>query len=188
MPQPNLQLTNNQNINLKINMELDKQNNLIHNIAQVIELSRQQVKQTVNTSMLLCYWEIGRLIIEEEQQGASRAEYGKKQLEQISNELTQRFGKGFDTSNLRRMRQFYKEFPIRDTVCHELSWSHYRRLLRVENLQARAWYLQEAINQNWSVRALDRQISVLYYERLLVSQDKTLVKQEAEKKTEKIKP
>ncbi len=164
-------------------MELDKQNNLIHNIAQVIELSRQQVKQTVNTSMLLCYWEIGRLIVEEEQQGASRAEYGKKQLEQISHELTQRFGKGFDVTNLRGMRLFYKEFPIRDTLSLELSWSHYRRLLRVENLQARAWYLQEAINQNWSVRALDRQISVLYYERLLISQDKTLVKQEANKKT-----
>ncbi|MGP9632004.1 PDDEXK nuclease domain-containing protein [Halomonas sp. AOP43-A1-21] len=157
---------------------------LVSAITQQIEQARGQVRQAVNTAMVQSYWEIGRLIIEHEQQGNSRAEYGKQQLQQLSKQLTERLGKGFDVTNLRNMRQFYLGFPIRDAVRLELSWTHYRTLVRVENAQARDWYLQEAINQSWSARALERQISALYYERLLASQDKALVEQEAKANTQ----
>ncbi|MDG6881841.1 Uncharacterized conserved protein [Phocoenobacter uteri] len=162
-------------------------NDLTQSIAQIIEQARKQVKQTVNSAMVQCYWDIGRLLVEDEQQGQQRAEYGKYVLQNLSERLTTMYGKGFDISNLRNMRQFYLAFPIRDTLCRELSWSHYRRLIRVEDPSARQWYLQETIEQNWSVRALDRQISVLYYERLLASQNKSVVAQEAEEKTEVLK-
>ncbi|RUR35722.1 PDDEXK nuclease domain-containing protein [Vreelandella populi] len=157
---------------------------LVSAITQQIEQARGQVRQAVNTAMVQSYWEIGRLIIEHEQQGNSRAEYGKQQLQQLSKQLTERLGKGFDVTNLRNMRQFYLGFPIRDAVRLELSWTHYRTLVRVENAQARDWYLQEAINQSWSARALERQISALYYERLLASQDKALLEQEAKVNTQ----
>ncbi|KAE9530162.1 PDDEXK nuclease domain-containing protein [Testudinibacter aquarius] len=160
---------------------------LISNIANIITAARQQVRQTVNIAMVQSYWEIGRLIVEEEQQGEQRAQYGKHLLQAISQRLTEMFGKGFDVTNLRNMRLFYLAFPIRDAVRLELSWTHYRSLIRIENPQARQWYQQEAIENNWSSRALDRQISVLYYERLLASQNKALVTQEAEQKTEPLK-
>ncbi|AYF33440.1 DUF1016 domain-containing protein [Vreelandella alkaliphila] len=134
--------------------------------------------------MVQSYWEIGRLIVEHEQQGNSRAEYGKQQLQQLSQQLTERLGKGFDVRNLRNMRQFYQSFPKRNAVRTELSWTHYRTLLRIENAQARDWYLHEAINQSWSARALERQINTLYYERLLASQDKSLVEAEAQQNTQ----
>jgi len=98
------------------------------------------------------------------------------------------FGKGFDATNLRNMRRFYLMFPIQETVSLKLSWSHYNVLARVENANARSWYQQEAIQQHWSVRALDRQISKLYYERLLSSQDKAAVQAEAEQKIAEIEP
>ncbi|SJN14285.1 hypothetical protein CZ787_14380 [Halomonas citrativorans] len=157
---------------------------LVSAITQQIEQARGQVRQAVNTAMVQSYWEIGRLIIEHEQQGNSRAEYGKQQLQQLSQQLTERLGKGFDVRNLRNMRQFYQNYPKRNAVRTELSWTHYRTLLRVENAQARDWYLQETINQSWSARALERQITTLYYERLLASQDKALVEQEAKDNTQ----
>ena len=153
---------------------------LVSAITQQIEQARGQVRQAVNTAMVQSYWEIGRLIVEHEQQGNRRAEYGKQQLKQLSQQLTERLGKGFDVTNLRNMRQFYHAFPIRDAVRLELSWTHYRTLLRIENAQARDWYLHEAINQSWSARALERQISTLYYERLLASQEKSSVAAEAQ--------
>ncbi|MGB7511217.1 MAG: PDDEXK nuclease domain-containing protein, partial [Pelodictyon phaeoclathratiforme] len=125
-------------------------------------------------------WEIGRHIVEFEQGGQARAAYGKKLLSRLAESLTGEFGKGFDVSNLRYMRLFYKSFPICDTLCHELSWSHYRTMLRVDNPEARQWYMHEAAALNWSVRALDRQIGTLYYERLLLSSDKASVEAEAE--------
>ena len=152
---------------------------LASQIAAVIQQARSHVRQSVNQAMVHSYWEIGRLIVEHEQQGQARAAYGARQLAELSARLTDRFGKGFDTSNLRNMRRFYQAFPIRETVSPELSWSHYNALARVENSSARDWYLREAISQNWSSRALDRQISVLYYERLLSSKDKALVEAEA---------
>jgi predicted nuclease of restriction endonuclease-like (RecB) superfamily len=152
---------------------------LVEPVAQIIEQARGQVRQAVNSAMVHSYWHIGQMIVEHEQQGASRAEYGKQQLQQLSAQLTERLGKGFDVTNLRNMRRFYLAFPIQETVSLELSWSHYNALSRVENESARQWYLQEAQAQAWSVRALDRQISKLYYERLLASQDRALVEAEA---------
>ena len=110
--------------------------------------------------------------------------YIRAWLKQLSQQLTERLGKGFDVTNLRNMRQFYHAFPIRDAVRLELSWTHYRTLLRIENAQARDWYLHEAINQSWSARALERQISTLYYERLLASQEKSSVAAEAQQNTQ----
>lgn len=156
---------------------------LVEAIAEQIEQARGQVRQAVNAAMVQSYWHIGRLIVEDEQQGQQRAEYGKQQLQGLSKQLTERLGKGFDVRNLRNMRAFYQAFPIRNAVRTELSWTHYRTLLRVENANAREWYLQEAIIQSWSARALERQIGALYYERLLASQDKALVEAEADSQT-----
>lgn len=133
--------------------------------------------------MVQTSWQIGRLIIEHEQQGESRAAYGKQQLELLSVRLNVEFGKGFDVTNLRNMRRFYESFPIRDAVRPELSWTHYRILLRVDNPQARDWYMNETAVQNWSSRALERQIGTLYFERLLSSQEKAPVATEAIAKT-----
>jgi predicted nuclease of restriction endonuclease-like (RecB) superfamily len=156
---------------------------LVGQIAEVIAQARGLVRQSVNSAMVASYWEIGRLIVEHEQKGQARAAYGQRQLAELSARLTALFGKGFDVSNLRNMRRFHLAFPIRETVSLELSWSHYNALARVENPTARQWYRQEAIGQNWSVRALDRQISVLYYERLLSSKEQALVETEAREKT-----
>ncbi|WP_198401115.1 PDDEXK nuclease domain-containing protein [Thiomicrospira microaerophila] len=169
--------------NLRVNLDAQL-NNLVADIAQIIEQSRGHVRQAVNSAMVQSYWQIGRLIVEHEQQGESRAAYGKQQLQQLSQQLTERLGKGFDVTNLRNMRNFYLAFPIRDAVRLELSWTHYRTLLKVENPLAREWYLNETLQQSWSARALERQIHKLYYERLLASKDKALVKQEAHDKTQ----
>lgn len=159
---------------------------LLTNIRNLLIESRGKLQQTVNTVMVQTYWHIGRMILEEEQQGEQRAQYGKAQLEQIAKTLSEEFGKGFDVTNLRKMRQFYQLFPIRDSVRLELSWTHYRVLIRIENLKAREWYIAESIANNWSVRALERQISTLYYERLLSSSDKAPVIQEASEKTNEL--
>lgn len=156
---------------------------LLGNIRQVIDQARTHVQQRVNLAMVQAYWDIGRLIVENEQQGRTRAEYGAGLLQQLSQSLTADYGKGFDASNLRNMRSFYLAFPNRDTLCHKLSWSHYRTLIRLDSEPARLWYMQEAVTQGWSVRALERQIGTLYYERLLSSKDKLPVQQEAQEKT-----
>ena len=153
-------------------------------IKQVIEQARKQVKQTVNHAMVNAYWQIGRLIVEQEQQGATRAEYGKTQLALLSTQLTAQFGKGYSSRNLRNMRSFYLAFSKWQTVSAKLSWSHYSTLIRIENENARLWYMQEASQQNWSVRALERQIGTLYYERLLSSKEKQPVEQEAQQNTQ----
>jgi len=157
---------------------------LFEQVLQIVEQAKSHVKQAVNSQMVQAYWQIGRLIVEHEQQGQARAEYGKAQLKTLSQQLTQHFGKGFDASNLRNMRRFYQAFPIQETVSLELSWSHYNLLARQEKTAARLWYQQEAIQQSWSVRALERQIGTLYYERLLASKDKSLVEQEANTNTQ----
>jgi len=122
--------------------------------------------------MVEAYWNIGWKIVEEEQRGQERAEYGAALLRNLSIRLTAEFGAGFDERELRRMRQFYSSFPIRGALRPELAWTHYRLLIRVDKPDARTWYLKEAADQNWSTRALERQINSLYYERLLISRDK----------------
>ena len=148
------------------------QASLYESIRSLLLASRTQVRQTVNTAMVQTYWHIGRMIVEDEQGGQKRAAYGKQVLPELARKLSDEFGVGFDVSNLRNMRRFYQAFPIRETLSPELSWSAYLSLIRIANPQAREWYAKEAAEQGWSVRALDRQISTLYYERLLSTQDK----------------
>lgn len=156
-------------------------------ISSVLLQARQAVYRVVNFAMVTAYWEIGRLITEDELKW-ERADYGKQVLKNLSAQLTKEFGKGFDESNLRYMRLFFKAFPICDTLRHELSWSHYRRLLSVDNEKARLWYMNEAADEVWSTRQLDRQISTLYYERLLSSREKKPIKVEAAERMSKISP
>ena len=118
------------------------------------------------------YWEVGRVIVEDEQAGKERAGYGKRVLEGLAERLQTEFGKGYDPSNLRNMRAFFVTYPIRDALRHELSWTHYRLLLRVDNPAARAFYEAEAVNARWSTRELERQINSLLFERLALSRDK----------------
>lgn len=152
---------------------------LLGNLGELIRDARQKVLRAVDTVQVQTCWQIGRHIVEFEQEGARRAEYGKQLLSKLAKSLTEEFGKGFDVSNLRYMRLFYQAFPIRDALRHELSWTHYRRLLRVDNKLARHWYMNESAIQNWSSRALERQINTLYYERLLTSRDRPAVEHEA---------
>lgn len=158
-------------------------NNLLADIRDLLATARGQIAQAVNSAMVQTYWQVGRLIVEDEQNGQARAQYGAQVLQWLSAALTNEFGKGFDVRNLRNIRHFYLTYPIRNAVRTELSWTHYRILMRIENERARDWYTAECIASNWSVRALERQISTLYYERLLSSTDKTPVEQEASDKT-----
>jgi len=145
---------------------------LLGALRQLIADSRQQVLRAVDSVQVQTYWHVGRHIVEYEQGGAQRAAYGQRLLSQLGQALAAEFGRGFDASNLRHMRGFYLAFPIRDALRRELSWTHYRLLLRVDSAEARQWYAQEVASQNWSTRVLERQIASLYYERLLSSQDK----------------
>ena len=201
-------------------------------IAEVLRTARSKAYRAVNFVMVEAYWNIGRMIVEEEQQGERRAEYGSDLLGHLSSRLTREFGKGFNQTNLRYFRQFYLTYPIRHavrdkspagdlsnpepspgiraaprheslespdieshkagTIPHalraELTWTHYRLLIRVAKREARDWYMKEAADQNWSTRALERQINSLYYERLLMSRDKTPVVEEMREKTEPLAP
>ncbi|MDR7283909.1 putative nuclease of restriction endonuclease-like (RecB) superfamily [Pseudomonas corrugata] len=152
---------------------------LVGSLGELIRQARLKALRAVDTAQVQTSWQIGRHIVEFEQEGARRAGYGKQLLATLAKILTAEFGKGFDASNLRYMRQFYQAFPICDALRHELSWTHYRRLLRVDNDHARQWYMNESALQNWSSRALERQINTLYYERLLASRDRPAVKEEA---------
>jgi predicted nuclease of restriction endonuclease-like (RecB) superfamily len=138
--------------------------------------------------MVMTYWQIGQMIVEDEQSGEAKPEYGKAVLQGLSQRLSQDFGRGFDVSNLRYMRRFYLTFPIRDALRPDLSWTHYRLLLKVENATARQWYMQEAGSEGWSTRALERQINSFYYERLLSSQDESPVRAEAMQNAQALTP
>ncbi|BET68422.1 PDDEXK nuclease domain-containing protein [Opitutales bacterium ASA1] len=144
---------------------------LVEALRGLILQARQKVLSAANAAQVRTYWEIGRHIVEFEQGGAARADYGKGLLTALAKSLTKEFGKGFDATNLRHMRDFYRSFPICDALRRELSWTHYRLLLRVDAPPAREWYMQEAAAQNWSSRVLERQIASLAYERLLSSQN-----------------
>lgn len=140
---------------------------LFQEIKDIISNAREKVFRVANSTLLLTYWQIGQLIVEDEQQGKERAEYGKFVLKNLSKRLTMEFGKGYDYTNLSNMRKFYQAFPIVDTLCQQLSWSHYRLLLRQENEEKKMYYLNEAVQNNWNVRDLRRQINSLAYERVL---------------------
>lgn len=161
---------------------------LLSELREFITESRRQIVRAVDVMQVRTCWGVGRHIVEFEQQGAARAEYGAKLLPRLADALAAEFGKGFDERNLRHMRQFYEAYPIWDAVRSELSWTHYRTLTRVEDPLAREWYVNEVIAQNWSSRALERQIGRLYYERLLASQDRAAVRDEAEQKIAELPP
>ena len=152
---------------------------LLHSLRDLIQNARQRALRAVDVVQVQTCWEIGRHIVEFEQGGSARAEYGVRLLQTLASALAAEFGRGFDVSNLRYMRLFYQAFPIRDALRHELSWTHYRTLLRVEGEPARLWYMKEAASQGWTTRALERQINTLYYERLLASSDRSAVEAEA---------
>ena len=152
---------------------------LLGSLGGLIREARKQALRAVDAIQVQTCWQIGRHIVEFEQGGEVRAAYGKRLLPELAKSLTTEFGKGFDASNLRYMRLFYQAFPKCDALRHELSWTHYRTLLRVESEAARLWYMNETATRNWTTRALERQIGTLYYERLLVSQDRSAVESEA---------
>ena len=162
-----------------VNNEATLSSNFIQEIKQLVARGRQEAYAAVNQAMVNAYWQIGRRIVEEEQGGAERANYGKQILKQLSVALTEEFGKGFSVQNLYGFRQFYLTFPeIFSMPWRILTWSHYKRLMHVSNPQAREWYAKEASEQMWSYATLNRNISTQYYERLLLSQDKAPVEQE----------
>ncbi|MGI9281480.1 MAG: PDDEXK nuclease domain-containing protein [Endozoicomonas sp.] len=168
-------------------MSESQHDKLLNSIRELLTQGRQRVVTTVNAAMVQTYWEIGRLIVEDEQQGERRATYGKEVLKKLSDTLSREFDRGFSVRNLRNMRAFFLAFPIRQTLSAELSWSHYSKLITIENASARQWYMKEATEQSWSVRALERQMGTLYYERLLATQqgkqDLRPVLDEADKET-----
>lgn len=156
-------------------------------IKQILAQARQKSYQAVNSAMVEAYWLIGKRIVEEEQNGKERADYGKEIIKNISEEMTREFGKGFSKRTIWEIRQFYTTFPdfsIVRTLSAQLSWSHFQRIAKVQNEQARIYYLKEAAANNWSVRTLDRNISTLYYQRLLSSQQKEIVINEMLEKTQ----
>ena len=151
----------------------------LDSLKDIVKSARKHAYSSICFAQVQSNWLLGKRIVEQIQKGTDKAEYGKHILKIASESLTEEFGKGYDESNLRYMRLFYKTFPICDALRHELSWTHYRRLLSVENQEARLWYMNEAANSVWSTRQLDRQISTLYYDRLLASHDKKIVTDEA---------
>lgn len=161
----------------------------IHEIKQILAQARQKTYQAINSAMVEAYWKIGEKIVLEEQNGNDRAAYGKEVIHTISFELSKEFGKGFSKRTLWEIRQFYlyfKDVEILRTVFAQLSWSHFQRALKVSDPQARQYYLTEAAEQGWSVRTLDRNISILYYQRLLSSQAKEEVENEMIQNTKEL--
>ena len=152
---------------------LEKNNaEMIQEIKDVILSSRKKVAYEVNNTMLYAYWNVGRIIVENEQNGNIKAEYGKQIMKELSKELRKILGSGFSVSNLFNMRKLYITYPKFQTVSGKLSWSHYCELLSIENADERNFYEKECLNSNWSVRELKRQLETSLFERLLLSEGK----------------
>ena len=156
------------------------QDEAYHSIRSYVVEAQKQVYSAVNSAMVIAYWNIGKTIYEVCGEN-DRAAYGKKVLSYISERLTEEFGRGFDIRNLRYMRQFYLTFPKRNALRSELSWTHYRFLMRVNDIEAREFYLNESVKAGWSSRQLDRQINTMYYKRILASRDKESVAAEIQR-------
>lgn len=146
---------------------------MMNEIRELLLNARQRVAVQVNTELLSTYWNVGRIIVEHEQENRERADYGKQTLKQLSKDLTKEFGKGFSVSNLYNMRLFYMQYQKFQTVSGKLSWSHYCELFVISDPDKRSFYEKEAVNSGWSIRELKRQISTSLYERLLLSEGKT---------------
>lgn len=150
---------------------------IFQEIKEILQEAKNKVYKVANNTMVEAYWNIGRVIVEK-QGGKDKAEYGTALLKNLSKEMTKEFGKGFTLTNLKYMRQFYLTFPKSHALSDQLSWTHYRLLMRVENENARNFYLEESIKEKWSTRQLERQITTLFYERILSSKNKNKVAQE----------
>ena len=164
-------------------------NNYINEVKEILKNARQKAYTAINSAMVEAYWEIGRRIVEEEQRGKERAEYGKEIIKNLSKELTEEFGKGFGERNIRNIRQFYVLFSDYEkwkSLISKLTWTHIQKVLRVSNEKSRIFYLTEAAENMWSVRTLDRNISTLYYDRIVASIDKKTVEDEMKDKTKKL--
>lgn len=149
--------------------------NILTDIRQIIAQSRQRIARSINFELTIAYWHIGQRIVEEEQGGAERAVYGRNLIPRLSEMLSKEFGEGFSANNLWRMKDLYQRFPILDAVRQELTWTHYRLLVKIDNTDKRDFYIAETIKNAWSVRQMERQIHALLYERLLINQDKETV-------------
>lgn len=134
-------------------MEISE-DSLFQSVKEIIRQSREKVFRIANSTLLLTYWQIGNLIVEDEQQGKERAEYGKQTLKNLSKKLSLEFGKGFEESNLRNMRSFYQAFPKCNALRHELSWTHYRLLIRLGPIDKRNYYINESIQNNWNCQQI----------------------------------
>ncbi|MBP6408671.1 MAG: DUF1016 family protein [Fusobacteriaceae bacterium] len=159
--------------------ELTNIEDLYSKVSILLEKSRINLRKTVNTFMVSTYFEVGKLIVEEEQNGEERAKYGKNIIENLSKKLTKEYGKGFSRRNLEYMRKFYSAYSITQTASAEfkLSFSHYLILMRMENIEERNFYEIEAVNNDWSLAELQRQFNSALYERLVLSRDKEKVKE-----------
>lgn len=179
-------------INIAVN------NDFLRSVSDVLSQARKNAKTAVNISMVYAYYEIGRMIVEEEQQGENRAAYGKQLLKELSAYLTENCGKGFSVGNLKNIRQFYKVYSsdqIGETVFSQfenlpavstgrkffLSWSHYLKLMRIDDVDERHFYEIECVKNNWSLREFQRQFDSALYQRLMLSTEKDAVKQLSEK-------
>lgn len=153
---------------------------IFESIKEVLISAREKAYKAVNFAMVEAYWNVGKLIIEA-QDGNERAEYGDYLIKSLSKELKVEFGKGFTVTNLKYMRQFYLTFPNSHALRDQLSWTHYRLLMKIENEEIRNFYIEECIEGNWSTRQLERQINTFYYQRILASQNKQIVRNEINK-------
>ena len=166
-------------------MKIEIKKDIYQEIHDLLHNSRQNIISNINSTMAKTYFLIGKRIVEEEQDGNKRAEYGKNLIKMLSEKLTKEFGKGFSETNLEQMRKFFKVYGIPQTLSEEfqfnLSWSHYLILMRIENINARNFYEIEAFENNWSLRELKRQVNSSLYERLVLSKDKEKVKELAVK-------
>ncbi|GAB2839737.1 PDDEXK nuclease domain-containing protein [Ferruginibacter profundus] len=192
-------------------MKPEKKDNLYGEIKNILQQAKEAACRAVNFTMVMAYWQIGKRIVEEEQQGKKRAGYGEATIKELSLKLTADFGEGFSIANVKNFKQFYltfidapKSYAVRSqlkdkdvksirapksyALRNELSWTHYRLLMRVEDTAARTWYMNEAADSNWSTRSLERQINTFTYQRILSSKNKKAVKKEADQKTEKSSP
>ncbi len=155
--------------------EVEARKALYDRVAPIIEGSRSTILRTINQEIVKTYWQIGKEIVEEEQNGKDRAKYGKAIIDNLSDQLIEAFGKGFTRRNLRAMRQFYRIYENWHAVRAELSWTHYRLLISIVESSKRSFYEVECSNNQWSTRELERQINSLLFERLTLSKEKSKV-------------
>ena len=163
-------------------------NTLISNIEQTVAIAKEKLATSVNTTITETYWQIGKYIVETEQDGKIKAAYGKKLLTTLSHELTLRLGKGYSRPNLNNMRKFYLKYPNCQTVSDKLSWSHICELIKLDDDLERSFYERQTVNENWSVRELQRQIDSALFLRLAVSRDKEGILSLAQRGIEVQKP